>query len=192
MKRHRKLLVTRGRAGRRLGVRISLVVQSLYEGSMVSTFTPARAVALVAALALAGATAQEVLAQHNFGPPVGVPFGRSVGPPTDNAEDFLGTWKISWTGSVGTNCPCQGTLTIDAAGNGELIGSWETRSGTYVLRGKVGYDQNTWTGRFEKPSDEADFPIKGQFQLMTRDNGKITGSYQPAGTAIGFPVTGTR
>jgi hypothetical protein len=176
-------------------VRVSPSVQSLYEGSMMSTFSRARAraraFALVAALALAGATAQTALGQHNFGPPVGVPFGRSVGPPTDNVEDFLGTWKISWTGSVGTSCPCQGTLTIDAAGD-ELMGYWETKSGTYVLRGKVGYDQNTWTGRFDKPNDPSDFPIKGQFQLMTRDGGKITGSYQPLGTAVGFPVTGTR
>jgi hypothetical protein len=159
---------------------------------MMSTFTRVRAVALVPVLSLAGATAHTALGQQNFGPPVGVPFGRSIGPPTDNVEEFLGTWKISWTGSVGTNCPCQGTLTIDGAGNDELMGYWETRSGTYVLRGKVGYDQNTWTGRFEKPNDQTDFPIKGQFQLMTRDSGKITGSYQPAGTAIGFPVTGTR
>ena len=72
------------------------------------------------------------------------------------------------------------------------MGYWETRSGTYVLRGKVGYDQNTWTGRFEKPNDQTDFPIKGQFQLMTRDGGKITGSYQPVGTAIGFPVNGAK
>jgi hypothetical protein len=161
-----------------------------------STFMRARAVALVPALALChvlgGATAQSALGQQNFGPPVGVPFGRSVGPPADDVEDFHGTWKISWTGSVGTSCPCQGTLIIDDAGNGELVGYWETRSGTYVLRGKVGYDQNTWTGRFDKPNDPSDFPIKGQFQLMTRDNGKITGSYQPTGTAIGFPVNGTR
>jgi len=159
---------------------------------MMSTNIRVRAIALMQVLALMGATAQTALGQHNLGPPVGVPFGRSVGPPTDNVEDFVGAWKISWTGSVGTNCPCQGILTIDAAGNGELMGYWETRSGTYVLRGKVGYDQNTWTGRFEKPNDQTVFPIKGQFQLMTRDGGKITGSYQPVGTAIGFPVNGTR
>ena len=69
---------------------------------------------------------------------------------------------------VGRQCrpqlPRQGTLTIDAAANGELMGwTWETRSGTYVLRGKVGYDQNTWTGRFEKPNDQTDFPIKDSF-----------------------------
>ena len=88
---------------------------------MRSTFTRARAVAFVAVLALAGAMAQTALGQQNFGPPVGVPFGRSIGPPTDNIEDFLGAWKISWTGNVGTNCLCQGTLTIDAAGNDELM-----------------------------------------------------------------------
>ena len=53
--------------------------------------------------------------------------------------------------------PPSGTLTIDTAGNDELMGYWETRSGTYVLRGEVGYDQNTWTGRFEKPNDHSDF-----------------------------------
>ncbi|MDI1286471.1 MAG: hypothetical protein PSV46_18945 [Reyranella sp.] len=153
----------------------------------------ARAVALIPALVLAGATGQTALGQSpHLGPPMGVPFGRSIGPPTDNVDDFLGTWKISWAGSVGRNCPCQGTLIIDAAGNGELMGYWETLSGTYVLRGKVGYDQNSWSGQFEKPNDQADFPIKGQFLLMTRESGKITGSYQPRGTAIGFPVTGTR
>jgi len=160
---------------------------------MMSTFTRARTVALIAALALAGTTAQTALGQPaHVGPPMGVPSGRSFGPPTDNVEDFLGTWMISWTGSVGTNCPCRGTITIDAAGNGGLKGYWETRSGTYVLSGKVGYDQNTWTGRFEKSSDHADFPIKGQFRLMTRDGRKVTGSYQPTGTAVGFPVNGTR
>ena len=56
-----------------------------------STFTRVRAVALVPVLALAGATAHTALGQQNFGPPVGVPFGRSIGPPTDNVEDFLGT-----------------------------------------------------------------------------------------------------
>ena len=156
-----------------------------------STFTRVRAAAFVTALALAGASAQTALGQLN-GRPADVPYGRSIGPPTDNVEDFLGTWKISWTGSVGTNCPCQGTLTIDAADNGQLIGYWETRVGTYVLRGKVSHDQNSWTGRFEKPNDQADFRITGEFQLMTRDGGKITGSYEPTGTAIGFPVTGTR
>lgn len=160
---------------------------------MISALTCARAVALVPAFALAAATGQTAFGQPaHVAPPMGVPFGRSIGPPSDNVEDFLGSWKISWTGSVGTNCPCQGTLTIDAAGNNELMGYWETRSGTYVLRGKVGYDQNSWSGRFEKPNDQTDFPIKGQFLLMTRDSGKITGSYQPMGTAIGFPVTGTR
>ena len=78
------------------------------------------------------------------------------------------------------------------AGNGQLIGYWETRSGTYVLRGKVGYDQNSWSGAFAKPNDHSDFPIKGQFQLMMRDGGQITGSYQPTRTASSFPVTGTR
>lgn len=155
-----------------------------------SALTCIRAVALVSALAVSGAMAQTAF--DRLGPPMGGPSGRSVGPPSDHVDDFLGTWKISWTGSVGTDCPCQGILTIDAAGNGQLMGYWETRSGTYVLRGKVGYDQNTWTGRFEKPNDQADFPIKGQFSLMTRDSGKITGSYQPVGTAIGFPVNGTR
>ncbi len=150
-----------------------------------------RGVVFVTTLALTAATAQTALGQLT-GRPADVPYGRSIGAPTDNVEDFLGVWKITWTGSVGTNCPCQGSLTIDAAGKDQLIGYWETRSGTYVLRGKVSYDQNSWTGRFEKPNDHADFPIKGEFQLMTRDGGKITGSYEPTGTAIGFPVTGIR
>ena len=155
-----------------------------------SALTRISAIALVSALAVPDAMAQTAF--DRLGPPMGAPYGRSIGPPTDNVDDFIGTWKISWSGSVGRNCPCEGTLTIDAAANNELIGYWETRSGTYVLRGKVGYDQNTWAGRFEKPNDETDFPIKGQFTRIARDSGKITGSYQPLGTAIGFPVTGTR
>jgi hypothetical protein len=160
---------------------------------MISTFTRAiAAAACLLALALSGTMAQTALGPGNSGAPAAAPLSRSIGAPTDNVEDFLGAWKISWTGNVGTNCPCQGTLTIEATGKDELIGYWETRSGTYVLRGKVGYDQNAWTGRFGKPNDHSDFPIKGQFQLMTRDSGKITGSYQPTGTASGFPVTGIR
>ena len=155
-----------------------------------SALTCISAIVLASALAVPGAMAQTAF--DRLAPPMGGPYGRSIGPPTDNVDDFIGTWKISWSGSVGRNCPCEGTLTIDAAANNELIGYWETRSGTYELRGKVGYDQNAWTGRFGKPNDHSDFPIKGQFQLMTRDSGKITGSYQPTGTAIGFPVTGTR
>jgi len=156
-----------------------------------ASITRARVVACVTALALAGTMAQTALGQLT-GRPADTPYGRSIGAPTDTVADFLGEWKISWTGSVGTNCPCQGTLTIDAAGNGQLVGYWKTRAGTYVLRVKVSYDQKSWSGRFEKPNDHADFPIKGEFQLMTRDGGKITGSYEPTGTAIGFPVTGTR
>jgi hypothetical protein len=160
--------------------------------AVMSPFSRARAVALVPALALALAGATAFGQPAHVAPPMGVPFGRSIGPPTGIVKEFVGTWNISWTGSVGRNCPCQGTLTIDAADNGGLIGYWETRSGTYVLRGKVGYDQNTWSGQFGKPNDQADFPIKGQFQLIMRDSGEITGSYQPLGTAIGYHVSGTR
>jgi hypothetical protein len=144
------------------------------------------------ALALAGAAITTALAQGNFGPPVGVPFGRSFGPPSGTVDDFLGTWKLTWSGNVGTNCPCHGVLTIEEDGNGALIGYWETRSGTYQLRGRVGYDQNTWTGRFEKPNDLSDWPIKGEFRLMSRDERTLTGSYQPTGAAIGFPLNGSR
>ena len=115
-------------------------------------------------------------ASKNFGPPVGVPFGRSIGPPTDNVEDFLGTWKISWTGSVGTNCPCQGTLTVDGAGNDELMGYWETRSGIYVLLGKVGYDQNTWTGRSRNPTIRPTFDqraVSADDARQRKDHGVI-------------------
>ena len=83
---------------------------------MMSTFTRAAAVALSQALALASVAGQTASGQPaHVAPPMGVPFGRSIGPPSDNVEDFVGTWKISWTGSVGTSCPCQGTLTIDEA-----------------------------------------------------------------------------
>lgn len=146
----------------------------------------------IVSLTISFALSPAAFGQLQHGPPVGVPFGRSIGPPTDNVEDFVGSWKISWTGNVGTNCPCQGILQIDAAAGGELIGYWETRAGTYVLRGRVGYDQNSWTGRFERPNDPADFPIKGEFSLTTRDNRTLTGSYRPTGAAVGFPVTGTR
>jgi hypothetical protein len=61
---------------------------------VMSTFPRPRAV--LSALAFAGATGQAAFGQpEHVAPPMGVPFGRSIGPPSDNVDDFLGTWKIS-------------------------------------------------------------------------------------------------
>ena len=127
------------------------------------TFTRARAVALVPALALAGATAQTALGQHNFGPPVGVPFGRSIVPPTENVEDFLGTWKISWTGSVGSNCPLSGHTHHRRCCNDELMDYWETRSGTYVLRGRSATTRTPGPAVSRNPTTRPTSPSEGSF-----------------------------
>lgn len=143
--------------------------------------------ALAVLLALASAPAQAQLS----GPPAGGPTGQFLGPPTGNAGDFLGVWTMSWSGPMGTSCPCRGTLTIVANGNGVLEGTWKTDGASARLTGSVGYNQDVWTGRFAQP-DDADFPIRGYFRLESRGERNLTGSYQPDGTAIPYSWSGTR
>lgn len=125
------------------------------------------------------------------GPPAGGPTGQFLGPPTGNAGDFLGTWNLTWSGPMGTNCPCRGTLTISVSNSGDLQGLWKTNGTGATLSGSVGYNQDVWTGRFAQP-DDTDFPIRGHFRLESRGAGNLTGSYQPDGTAIPFSWSGTR
>jgi hypothetical protein len=73
-----------------------------------------------------------------------------------------------------------------------MVGYWDTKEGSVVLHGSVGYNQNVWTGRFDQPDSDADFPLKGHFRLEARGGGLLTGSYQPDGTTLPFRMTGTR
>lgn len=143
--------------------------------------------ALLALLLVAAAPLQAQLS----GPPAGGPTGQFLGPPTGNAGDFLGVWTMTWEGPMGTSCPCRGTLTIVVDSNGELRGSWKGSGPGATLSGSVGYNQDVWTGRFAQP-DDGDFPIRGHFRLESRGERRLTGSYQPDGTAIPFSWSGTR
>ena len=106
---------------------------------------------------------------------------------------FLGTWNFTWDGHADSRCPCHGKLTISVAETGDLVGRWEAKEGLVVLRGSVGYDQNVWTGTFDQPDSNADFPLRGHFRLEARAEGAaLTGSYQPEGTALPFRWSGTR
>ena len=126
-------------------------------------------------------------------PHVGGPSGNFLGPPQGNAADFLGTWNFTWDGHADSRCPCHGKLTISVAETGDLVGRWEAKEGLVVLRGSVGYDQNVWTGTFDQPDSNADFPLRGHFRLEARAEGAaLTGSYQPEGTALPFHWSGTR
>jgi len=148
-------------------------------------------VSILAVLLLAA----PALAQQPAGmiPHVGGPSGNFLGPPQGNATDFLGTWKLTWDGHVDSRCPCHGKLTISVAETGDLVGRWEAKEGLVVLRGSVGYDQNVWTGTFDQPDSNADFPLRGHFRLEARAEGAaLTGSYQPEGTTLPFRWSGTR
>ena len=125
------------------------------------------------------------------GPPAGGPTGQFLGPPSGNANNFLGVWELAWDGPIDFRCPCRGSLTITANSNGDLEGHWKMKGPPARLSGPVGYDQNVWTGQFAQ-SDEADFPMRGHFRLEYRDERTLTGSYQPDGTAIPFRWSGSR
>jgi hypothetical protein len=147
---------------------------------------------LVCLLLFAGTLSMPALGQGAIGPPVGGPSGNFIGPPSGNAGDFLGDWNFTWDGHFDSRCPCRGKLTISVGERGDLVGYWDTKEGSVVLHGSVGYDQNVWTGRFEQPDSDADFPLKGNFRLEARAGGLLTGSYQPDGTTIPFRWSGTR
>ena len=134
------------------------------------------------------------MARSPVRPPAGR-TGQSIGPPTGNAQDFLGTWKLTWDGPIDANCPCHGMLTIEvkntADGSG-LAGYWEMKRSTAVLQGAVGVDQNVWVGHWAVKDDISDFPAKGNFRLETRGQNALTGSYQRQGMTVPFRLTGTR
>jgi hypothetical protein len=147
-------------------------------------------------LALAAVVASgAIVAAHAqlSGPPAGGPTGQFLGPPSGNANDFLGDWVLSWDGPPEFNCPCRGTLSVHIDADGDFIGYWKGRGPQSMLKGSVSYDQNVWTGRFEQLDQSVDFPMKGFFRLEARDAGRsLTGSYQPEGTAIPFSWAGSR
>jgi len=139
---------------------------------------------------MSGATLAQV---GGMVPPTGGPSGNFLGPPQGTVGDFLGTWKLTWDGHVDSRCPCHGRLTISVADTGDLVGYWEAKEGLVVLHGSVGFDQNVWTGTFEQPDSDADFPLRGHFRLEARGEGAaLSGSYQPQGTTLPFRWSGTR
>ena len=141
---------------------------------------------LAAACLLAIWSSASVLAQPaGMTPHVGGPSGNFLGPPQGNAV-------ATWDGHADSRCPCRGRLTISVAPTGDLVGYWDSKEGLVVLRGSVGYDQNVWTGRFDQPDSDADFPLRGHFRLEARGGGLLTGSYQPEGTTLPFRWSGTR
>jgi hypothetical protein len=147
---------------------------------------------IVAVLLLAGGSESALAQPSGMTPHVGGPSGNFLGPPQGNASDFLGDWHFTWDGHVDSRCPCHGRLTISVADTGDLVGYWDSKEGLVVLHGSVGYDQNVWTGRFDQPDSDADFPLRGHFRLEARGGTLLTGSYQPEGTTLPFRWTGTR
>jgi hypothetical protein len=150
---------------------------------------------LVALFALVAGLSAPALGQEGsgMGAPVGGPSGNFLGPPQGTVGDFLGDWKMTWDGHVDSRCPCHGRLTISVGERGDLVGYWDTKEGSVVLRGSVGYNQDVWTGRFDQPDSDADFPLRGNFRLEARGEGAaLSGSYQPQGTTLPFRLSGTR
>lgn len=150
---------------------------------------------LAAVLLLVASIDGSALGQQGsgMGAPIGGPSGNFLGPPQGTVGDFLGDWKLTWDGHIDSRCPCHGRLTITARQNGDLVGYWEAKEGLVVLHGSVGYDQNVWTGTFDQPDSDADFPLRGNFRLEARGEGAaLSGSYQPEGTTLPFRWSGTR
>ena len=151
---------------------------------------PALLVALL--LLVVGLSAPALSQPSGMTPHVGGPSGNFLGPPQGNAADFLGDWNLTWDGHVDSRCPCHGRLTIGVSSSGNLVGYWDAKEGNVVLHGSTGYDQNVWSGRFDQPDSDADFPLRGHFRLEARGGSLLTGSYQPDGTTLPFRMTGTR
>jgi hypothetical protein len=117
---------------------------------------------------------------------MGGPSGQFLGPPTGTAQDFLGSWNVTWQGPTDSHCPCRGTLIIDfeqTADGGGLVGYWTMKGPQVVLRGSVSYNQTIWTGRSAQPDDADSFKAS---QPRNRGSGSFAGSYQRDGTAILF------
>lgn len=149
----------------------------------------------LAALALLLAVAAAPAAAQISRPPSGGPTGQFLGPPTGTVEDFIGSWDLTWEGPTGSGCPCSGMLKIEmkrtADGEG-LVGIWSMKGPDATLRGPVSYNQTVWAGDFAQPFDSSDYPMKGSFRLLARDNRTLTGSYRRDGTALPFSWTATR
>ena len=141
---------------------------------------------------VAGLSAPPLAQPSGMTPHVGGPSGNFLGPPQGNAADFLGDWSLTWDGHFDSKCPCHGRLTIGVSPSGDLVGYWDAKEGNVILHGSTGYDQNVWSGRFDQPDSDADFPLKGHFRLEARGGGLLTGSYQPDGTTLPFRMTATR
>jgi hypothetical protein len=151
--------------------------------------------ALLAVLLLAGAAAAVPAQSQVPRAPSGGPTGQFLGPPTGSSQDLLGAWAFTWDGPPDDNCPCRGTITIqfnDNADGGGFDGSWEMKGATAVLHGSVGYNQNTWDGKFTQPDDGSGFPVTGRFRIAVVDPQTLTGSYQRDGMTIAFSWRGTR
>jgi hypothetical protein len=147
-------------------------------------------VVLLAAILVAGAFAP-AFAQVALPPPGGAlhPF---LAPPSGLAQDFIGTWNLSWDDPPNRDCPCRGTLTIWADSDGALKGQWPLPGGAAALKGEIALNNDAWAGTFSQ-GDDVDFPIKGHFRLEARDTGRaLTGSYQRDGTTIPFRWSATR
>lgn len=156
---------------------------------MPRTFSSLAGLFLLAALSNGPALAQPA----GMTPHVGGPSGNFLGPPSGNASDFLGDWNLTWDGHIDSHCPCRGRLTISVGERGDLVGYWDAKEGQVVLRGSVGFNQNVWTGTFNQPDSDADFPLRGHFRLEARAEGAaLSGSYQPFGTTLPFRWSATR
>jgi hypothetical protein len=154
---------------------------------------PKRLATLALLLLLAGGSGLGFAQTGGMVPHVGGPSGNFLGPPQGSAGDFLGDWHLTWDGHADSRCPCHGRLTISVAPSGDLVGYWDSKEGLVVLHGSVGFDQNVWTGTFEQPDSDADFPLRGHFRLEARAEGSaLSGSYQPEGTTLPFRWSGTR
>src|SRR5438105_1982764 len=96
---------------------------------------------LVCLLLSAGISSMPARGQGGMRPPVGGPSGNFLGPPSGSAGDFLGEWNFTWDGHFDSRCPCRGRLTISVGERGDLVGYCDTKAGSVVLHGSVGYDQ---------------------------------------------------
>jgi hypothetical protein len=150
---------------------------------------------LLAALLLAGAAAAVPAQSQVPRAPSGGPTGQFLGPPTGNAQDFLGVWAFTWEGPMESNCPCKGTITItyrENADGGGVDGYWQMKGANAVMHGSIGYNQNTWDGKFAQPDDGSGFPVRGRFRLSLVDQQTLTGSYQREGMTIAYRWSGAR
>ena len=125
-------------------------------------------------------------------PPSGGVLDRYLAPPSGVEQAFIGTWNLVWDDPGDPDCPCRGSLAIEADNDGILKGYWSRKGPTVILRGDMAFDQNVWAGRFGQADDNVDFPLKGHFRLETRGGTALSGSYQRDGTTIPRRWSATR